>query len=263
MTYFSNSTNARARFFLETVTVVLCFCCAAIAQQATVPAQLTADQVVARVVSMNEQRAKALAAYSSFRTYHLECHCISAKKADMVVRADYSAPNKKEFTIVSENGSGAVRQKVFRRLLEAEQESMQDDNQQRSAVTPENYTFRLLSYEKTAASELYVLQIQPRTKNKFLLRGRIWVDGKDFAITRVEGEPAVNPSWWTKKTDFTRTYQKIGDFWLPQANESVTTVRVLGTAVLTIKYQDYEVAPAAGVKLARQLTQGLPPRSTP
>jgi outer membrane lipoprotein-sorting protein len=245
--------------------VVLLFCCAAIAQQVKPAAPLTADEVMARVVSMNDLRAKALAGYSSVRTYHLESHGMIAKKADMVVRADYSSPNKKDFAIISEGGSDTVRHKVFRRLLEAEQESMQDENQQRSAIMPENYTFRLVSYEKTDQDEFYVLQAQPRTKNKFLFRGRIWVDAKDFAITRVEGEPAVNPSWWTKKTDFTRTYKKVGDFWLPQANESVTVVRIVGTAVLTIKYQDYEITQASGDKLTlvRDQSQGLSTPSTP
>jgi hypothetical protein len=261
MTFRCDPLNSRARWFLPTLTAVLLFCWPSIAQQVTPSAPLTAGEVMARVVRMNEQRAKALAAYSSVRTYHLECHCIAAKKADMVVRANYSSPNKKEFAIVSEDGSDTVRQKVFRRLLEAEQEAMQEENQQRAAITPDNYTFRLVNYEKTDKDEAYVLQAQPRNKNKFLFRGRIWVDAKDFAITLVEGEPAINPSWWTKKTDFTRTYQKVGDFWLPQSNDSVTTVRVVGTAVLTIKYQDYAVTQTPSEKLTL-LRQGLSTPST-
>ena len=98
----------------------------AVAQQANVSAPLNADEVMDRVVPMNEVRAKALESYSSVRSYHLECHCLSHKKADMVVRADYRAPNKKEFTIVSESGSGTVRDRVFKKLLEAEQESMRE-----------------------------------------------------------------------------------------------------------------------------------------
>ena len=137
-----------------------------------------------RVVEMNDARAKALESYSSVRSYHLECHCVSHKKADMVVRTDYQAPNKKEFTIVSESGSGTVRDRVFKKLLEAEQESMREENQQRSAITPENYTFQLSDYEKTGTDEFYVLDAQPRSKNKFLFRGHIWVNAKDFAITQ-------------------------------------------------------------------------------
>ena len=218
----------------------------AFAQQAIVSAPLSADEVMERVVQMNELRAKALQSYSSVRSYHLECHCLSHKKADMVVRIDYHAPNKKEFTIVSESGSGTVRDRVFKKLLEAEQESTRDENQLRSAITPENYTFQLSDYEKSDTDEFYVLDAQPRSNNRFLFRGRIWVDGNDFAITRVEGQPAVNPSWWTIKTDFQRSYQKIDNFWLPESNQSETKVRVFGTAVLSIEYRDYEITLATG-----------------
>ncbi|MGA9786021.1 MAG: hypothetical protein WBQ40_05520 [Candidatus Sulfotelmatobacter sp.] len=43
------------------------------------------------------------------------------------------------------------------------------------------------------------------------------------------------------KTDFKRSYQKLGSFWLPESNESKTKVRVLGSAVLTIKYGEYQI----------------------
>jgi len=225
----------------------------AVAQQAIVSAPLSADEVMQRLVAMNEVRAKALESYSSLRSYRLECHCLSHKKADMVVWADYHAPDKKTFTIVSEDGSGTVRNKVFKKLLEAEQESMREENQQRSAITPANYTFRVVDYQKTDGNELYVLEAEPKTKNKFLFRGRIWVDGRDFAITRVEGQPAVNPSWWTLRTDFKRSYQKVGDFWLPELNESETKVRMFGTADLCIEYGKYEITRAGVVNSVSSL----------
>jgi outer membrane lipoprotein-sorting protein len=256
MTPLYHQKQSAVRWFVHAL-VSLMIGVSAVAQQAIVSAPLSADEVIGRVVEMNEARAKALEGYSSFRTYHLECHCLSHKKADMVVRIDYQAPNKKEFTIVSESGSGTVRDRVFKKLLEAEQESMRDENQQRSAITPENYTFQVADYEKTDTDEFYVLQAQPRSKNKFLFRGRIWVNAKDFAITRVEGEPAVNPSWWTVKTDFKRRYQKIGDFWLPESNESKTKVRVFGTAVLSIEYGDYQITQAGGAAVASPHNEAL------
>ncbi len=138
-------------------------------------------------------RAKALESYSSVRSYHLECHCLSHKKADMVVRTDYQAPNKKEFTIVSESGSGTVRDRVFKKLLEAEQESMRDENQQRSAITPENYTFQLSDYEKTDTDEFYVLDAQPRSKNKFLFRGQHLGECKRLRDNSSRGRAGCQP----------------------------------------------------------------------
>lgn len=256
MTRFCQAMNSCARWsVLPLILLLLRF--PAVAQQVTGSAPLTADEIINHVVTMNEVRAKALDSYSSLRTYHLECHCLSHKKADMTIRVNYQAPNKKEFTIVAQSGSGTVRDRVFKKLLEAEQESMRAENQQRSAITPENYTFQLSDYEKTDTNEFYVLDAQPRSKNKFLFRGRIWVNAKDFAITRVEGEPAVNPSWWTVKTDFTRSYQKIGDFWLPESNESETKVRVFGTAVLSIEYRDYQITQAGGSTVASPPSEAL------
>ncbi len=237
---FTRFTKSRASRLCFVVALIV-YCIPAMAQADAVSAPLTADEVIARVANMNAIRAKALATYSSLRTYHLECHCLAAKSAEMVVRATYSAPNKKEFSIVSESGSGTVRHKVFRKLLEAEQESTQDENERRSAVTPENYTFRLVKYERTGNDEVYVLEAKPRHKNKFAFSGLVWIDARDYAITRVEGEPAVNPSWWTRKTDFTRIYAKVGEFWLPKSNDSVTKLRVFGTAVMTIRYEEYRV----------------------
>ena len=240
MSPFSQGSNFRAFRLLPTL-ALLAAGIPAFAQQTTVSAPLSADEVMQRVVQMNEQRANALETYTSIRSYHLECHCLSHKTADMVVRAQYDAPNKKVFTIVSESGSGTVRSRVFKKLLEAEQESMREENQERTAITPQNYTFQLTDYQKIEGSEFYVLEASPLTKNKFLFRGRLWVDAKAFAIARVEGEPAVNPSWWTVKTDFKRNYQEIGSFWLPESNESETKVRIFGTAVLTIKYGEYQI----------------------
>ena len=243
MIRFSQGSKSYAARFLPTL-ALLAAGIPAVAQQATVSAPLSADEVMRRVVQMNEQQANALETYTSIRTYHLECHCLSHKTADMVVRAGYEAPNKKIFTIVSESGSGTVRNRVFKKLLEAEQESMREENQERTAITPQNYTFQLSDYQKIDGNEFYVLEARPLTKNKFLFRGRIWVDAKAFAIAQIQGEPAVNPSWWTVKTDFKRSYQEIGSYWLPESNESETKVRIFGTAVLTIKYADYQITEA-------------------
>ena len=40
---------------------------------------------------------------------------------------------------------------------------------------------------------------------------------------RMEGEPAKNPSFWTKDTKIEQVYAKVGNFWLPRSNRSTTT----------------------------------------
>src|SRR5260370_42629177 len=125
MIRFSQDLTFHAGRFLPTL-ALLAVCIPALAQQATVSAPLSADEVMRRVVQMNERRANVLESYSSIRSYHLECHWLSHKKAHMVVRAEYEPPNKKVFTIVSGGGSGTARSRVFKKLLDAEQASVHD-----------------------------------------------------------------------------------------------------------------------------------------
>ena len=214
-------------------------------------APLTAEQVVQRMVERNEQRAQTLESYRGTRTYQLDYRGVTTKSATLVVAMTYHRPDEKKFSIVSESGSELLQGRVLKRLLEAEVEAMQLDQRRQTAMNPENYEFRLVGNEQTTCGPgFYVLEVTPRIKNKFLFRGRIWVEAQDFAVARMEGEPAKNPSWWTKRNDIHVTYQKVGDFWLPARNETSTQVRIVGHTLLTIVYQDYEILNAGAAQLA-------------
>jgi len=61
-----------------------------------------------------------------------------------------------------------------------------------AASLTDNYNFVLAGYENTPAGGQYVLSLLSKTRNKFLYRGKIWFDAHDFAVVRIEGEPAKN-----------------------------------------------------------------------
>ena len=86
-----------------------------------------------------------------------------------------------------------------------------------------------------------MLEILPKTSYRFLVRGRIWVDAEEYAITRVEGSPAKNPSFWIRDVQIVLRYSRTGPFWLPLRNESRANARILGRSELTIDYYDYVV----------------------
>lgn len=99
----------------------------------------------------------------------------------------------------------------------------------------------MVGLESTAPRRTYVLALEPKTKNKFLFRGRVWVDAADFAVVRLEAEAARNPSFWTKRSQIEQSYQKVRDFWLPERNHSTSSIRMGGRAKLTIEYQGYNI----------------------
>lgn len=203
--------------------------------------QLTAEEIVNRMVAMNGRRKEALRSYSSVRSYSAEYNGLKHLRAEMVVSVNYQWPNKKELLVVSESGSGTLRHRVLRPLLAAELKAMEAEQQRQTAISPENYSFELVDVLAGNSGSFYVLEVRPRHENKYLFRGRIWIEREGFAITRIVGEPAVNPSWWTKKIDFERSYQEIDGFWLPAAIESVTQVRIAGRARVTIEDRDYRL----------------------
>src|SRR5690348_9220555 len=159
-----------------------------VGQERPAAAPLTVGQVVERLSRMNSLRTEALRSYSSVREYHLVLNGIVHKSAEMVAKMTYHWPDQKEFTIISENGSAIMRSRVLKEILKAEKESMKDENRRQTALNTENYEFSLAGAEGSPVPTGYILNVTPRVKNKFLFKGKLWVDAKDFAVTRIECE---------------------------------------------------------------------------
>jgi hypothetical protein len=216
---------------------------------------LSAQQVAQNLEQRDQERGAALHEFTSRRVYRMQYHGFPGSyEARMVVDVTYRAPSVKQFKVVSQSGSTFVIDHIFKRLMQSEQEFISDRNRQQDALNTENYNFTLAGYETTANGGKYVLNISPRKKNKFLYRGKIWVDAKDFAVVRIEAQPAENPSIWIKKTQIDHSYQKVGDFWLPAQDHTDSQIRLGGAAVLFIDYQDYKIvnaSPLPGTERAR------------
>jgi len=252
---------------LSTVSIVLSIVLAslvAVAQQAPLPAvqnsPLPLDQVVKNLEERNAARTAALGQFEGKRIYRMEYRGFpSNRDAEMVVKVHYRAPNSKEFTVVSQTGSKFIIDHVFKKLLEGELEAAKGDNQRQTRLSSENYDFEFAGFETTPQGSRYVLNLLPKTKNKFLYRGKIWVDAKDFAVVRIEGEPGKNPSFWIKKTEIAHKYVKVNDFWLPAENRTQSVIRLGGTASLSIEYQDYKILEASPLRADKTPAQVVDP----
>lgn len=234
--------------------VVWVYAAGALAQADPALPTMTADQVVQRLMEKNQERAAALQHYLGKRSYRLEYHGFPASaEATMDVEVNFDAPATKHFTVVSTTGSKMIQNRVFHKLLESEEQAGDGNNRTRTELGPDNYTFTLAGTE----GKNYVLNVEPKQESRFLYRGKIWVDSQDFAVTRIEAQPARNPSFWTTKSLIHHTYQKLDNgFYLPKENKTVTSVRLGGVATLTIEYQSYQVTAAKPVAWAKK---PLPP----
>lgn len=209
-------------------------------------ARLPVEQVARKLEEKNAQRAALLDHFTSTRVYTMQYRGFPGDHgAEMLVEVTYRAPNTKEFHVVSQSGSKFVIDHIFKKLLEGEQEAANEENRERTALSRANYDFTSAGYEITPDGPQYVINLLPKTRNKFLYRGKIWVDAKDFAVVRIEGEPARSPSIWIKKTEVRHRYVKVNDFWLPAENHTESLIRLGGRAILSIEYKDYRITKAA------------------
>ena len=214
---------------------------------------LAPSEIVRRLVEQNQIRSDRLRYFTSRRHYHVEFHGLGrSMAADMDVQATYTAGSGKTFQVLNESGSRILLNHVLKKLLDTEQA---DSQRHESSLTSANYTFNYQEAASENGRRLYVFAVEPKQKSELLYRGKIWVDAQDYAVTRVDAQPAENPSFWIKSTEIHHVYAKEGEFWLPQTNRSQSKIRLGGTALLTIDYGTYQFeqphgtapAPAAGV----------------
>ena len=215
-------------------------------------ASLTTDQVVSELVRHNQNRAAALKHYESCRYYKVDYVGFPRNKsAAMVVEMAFDAPAQKQFHVLKQEGSEILLDHVIRELIQNEKEALDAPNLGKTDLSPQNYTFQLVGTDNFGGKPQYILEVAPRFKSKFLYHGKVWVDADDFAVTQVSAQPAKNPSFWISHTEIHHEYKKIGEFWLPARNSSVTHVRFGGTAKLSIDYRNYRIgdssADTAGV----------------
>lgn len=221
--------------------LVIAGCLVFASGQDTPPASnLPTEVIVERLVTARGRQARQLQSVDVIRNYRVDYQGFGGDRhAEMQVVSSYVSPNKKDFRILSQSGSRFLLDHILNKLLESEKDYQLDEAD--SDLSPRNYEFKLLGTEQVAGNDAYILQITPRRKAKYLCRGKIWVNARDFAIIRLEGEPAKNPSFWVSHTQMANSYQKVGDYWLPVHKDATSDVRLGGKAVLAIDFSGYRI----------------------
>ena len=199
---------------------------------------VTADEVLAQMMRSEAQRQSAMVGYTAIRRY---CATNNQRHAEMVVQVFADENGAKHFTVVSEEGSGAIRKHVFHKMLSEESEASKHGSRESSRLIPANYEFILNGKENLETGPAYAFDVTPKSANKYLIVGKIWVDANDYSIVRVEGQPARSPSFWIRSVHFTHTYQKVGPLWLASSTHSVSDIKIFGNSELTIENSNYNL----------------------
>lgn len=149
--------------------------------------------------------------------------------SEVMARINFVPPDMKTYKITQVRGNSRG-EKIVCELLDRETESAKKGLS--SEINRTNYDFVFLRQENFGVIPEYVLQIVPKRKDKYLLRGQIWVDASTFHIRRVEGVPARSPSFWINGIHITLQFAHLAGMWVPISFDAVATVRFLGRYTL-------------------------------
>jgi hypothetical protein len=142
------------------------------------------------------------------------------------------------YRVTAEGGSGYIREKVLRAVLDGEREVIAQGETTRSSLARTNYRFQPNGVD---AEGLANVLISPLRKERVLVAGTLFLQPTDGDLVRLQGRLAKNPSFWVRNVDIVRSYVRIGDAVLPVKLESNAQVRLLGPATLRMTYVYSEV----------------------
>ena len=151
---------------------------------------------------------------------------------------EYSADEGFRYRITAEGGSGPIRSRVLKAVLDGERSLIALGEAARSALAPDNYTFQPNGVD---AEGLANVLLSPRRKERALLSGSMFLRPGEGELVRLQGRLAKNPSFWVRDVDIVRKYSRIHGALVPVALESRAHVRFLGPATFRMTYRYVEI----------------------
>jgi len=177
-----------------------------------------------------------LTSYRAVR--HLHASTRSGKfSADMEVVTSLDPEHGFSFEIISQSGSALVRRRVLLEALQTEQRMVSGQASRETALTRANYEFLNVA---DAEADGPALSVRARRKSPMLVNGTLFLDD-DAALTRLEGELAEKPSFWTRRVQVIRRYDHIAGVHVPVEMASVADIRIVGASNFQMSYRYLEV----------------------
>jgi hypothetical protein len=153
------------------------------------------------------------------------------------VQTEFSARSGLSYHVTGEGGSGYIRSRVLRSLLDEERDLIARGGEAAVALSSDNYEF---TPQGLSEDGLVIVGIEPRRKDRSLIIGRMFLT-PDGDLVRVEGTLAKNPSFWTTRVEVVRSYRRINDVQMPVSLETSAQLRMLGASALRMTYHYAQV----------------------
>lgn len=166
----------------------------------------------------------------------------SGQRGWLEARTDFTAGAGLDYEVTAEGGSGYIRARVLRTLLEEERRLIARGGSSRVAISAANYVF---ADDGTGEDGLARVTLRPLRKERPLIIGTMFLRPEDGELVRVEGRLAKSPSFWVSRVHIVRSYERINGALVPVRLESTAQLRLLGrsTLVMTYRYSQIDRQP--------------------
>ena len=158
----------------------------------------------------------------------------SGQRAWLDVQTHFTLESGLRYEVTAEGGSGYIRSRILRSLLDEEQRLIARGGSAGVAVSAANYEFRP---EGVNEEGLAVVGLKPLRKDRSLFIGRMFLTAEDGDLVRMEGRLAKNPSFWVTRAHAVRSYRRINGVRMPVSLETTAQLRLLGSSALRMTYR--------------------------
>jgi len=204
--------------------------------------------VVRGVDASVKDRIDRIAEYTATEHYAVFRGKDEHPAAEMLVKTVYRKQSGKSYTILSESGSSLWRNEVLGTLLDNEKKMSQPGNVETALINSSNYEIKLDANpkEKLNQRDCLVLDITPRRSSEYLFKGKLWVDGHDFAIVQLKGTASKSAFFLARAADVSRQYAEIEGLPMATHAEAVSGSALLGQTMVKIDYSNYQISLNSG-----------------
>lgn len=190
------------------------------------------DDIVAHMLIYRQWQNGALREYQAHRRFYASNPRFN-RDSTLEVQTIFQWPYSLRSTVIKQDGSDFIREHVFEKIIEAENDLAVNDQ---ADIIPKNYDFSIAGKEDCQGRACWRLAIKPKRRDKYLIDGDIWVDAADYGISRIHGFPAKHLSVWVSHVEIDKRLSRIEGVWLTNKIESSSSIRLVGDVVLKIEY---------------------------
>jgi len=189
-----------------------------------------------------QNRENTVASYTVQEHYAIYRNGEEKPSAEMTVQTMYKRGLGKEFTTLSQSGSGLLRGAIIEKILASEKEMSGPSVRDSVLVNSSNYEFVPEPGKVDYANrQCIVVDLKARRKSQHLFNGKAWYDASDFSVVRLEGTPAQSVSFFAGDSSVDREYQKVDGVPMAVHAEAHSHSFLLGTTVLKVDSTNYQI----------------------